>query len=497
MKCKIYGINSAGIKSKLQSLQSVLSELEPTIWMMQETKLRANETIRCEALKNYQVYYLNRQYSQGGGVALGVNKDLKSTLINEGDDDVEAISVKIFFKELSVRAITAYGPQENAIKEKKDRFWEFIEKEVIDADLEGDGLVIQMDGNLHAGSEVIRNDPNVQNQNGKLFSQLLERNPTLIAVNALDICEGVITRSRQVENRTEKAILDFYIINEKMRPFILKMKVDENKEYSLVNIAQQRKNNRLIETDHNALILDILLNKNYIKPKREEIFNLRNKVCQEAFWNETEKNQELLHCFKSKLPLEKQFKKWKRILDGIISKCFRKIRITPKTGDTGTKKLLKERIKLKGQAKIYESNKELKENIEKKIKQIEDDIGEDVVKQNFMDIVKTVKEIGIDSINGSGRKKVWDILKKKFPKNPHAVPVGKHDSKGNLITNHEQLKHLYLKTYTQRLRTRPIKEELQDLKKYKTTFLKQDLKIQSKTSLNLGKWFTLMLLSRV
>ena len=84
-----------------------------------------------------------------------------------------------------------------------------------------------------------------------------------------------------------------------------------------------------------------------------------------------------------------------------------------------------------------------------------------------MDIVKTVKEIGIDSINGSGRKKVWDILKKKFPKNPHAVPVGKHDSKGNLITNHEQLKHLYLKTYTQRLRTRPIKEELQDLKKYK------------------------------
>ena len=211
MKCKIYGINSAGIKSKLQSLQSVLSELEPTIWMMQETKLRANETIRCEALKNYQVYYLNRQYSQGGGVALGVNKDLKSTLINEGDDDVEAISVKIFFKELSVRAITAYGPQENAIKEKKDRFWEFIEKDVIDADLEveGDGLVIQMDGNLHAGSEVIRNDPNVQNQNGKLFSQLLERNPTLIAVNALDICEGVITRSRQVENRTEKAILDF------------------------------------------------------------------------------------------------------------------------------------------------------------------------------------------------------------------------------------------------------------------------------------------------
>ena len=90
-----------------------------------------------------------------------------------------------------------------------------------------------MDGNLHAGPGVIKNDPNILNQNGKLFSKLLERNPTLIVVNTLNICEGVITRIRQLENRTEKAILDLYIINEKMRPFIPKMKVDENKEQDL------------------------------------------------------------------------------------------------------------------------------------------------------------------------------------------------------------------------------------------------------------------------
>ena len=122
--------------------------------MIQETKLRANETIKCEALSSYQAYYLNRQFSQGGGVALGVNNDLKSTLIKEGDEDTEAISVKVFFKELSVRAISAYGPQENAIKEKKDKFWDFIENEVNEAELEGDGLVIQMDGNLHAGKDI-------------------------------------------------------------------------------------------------------------------------------------------------------------------------------------------------------------------------------------------------------------------------------------------------------------------------------------------------------
>ena len=97
-----------------------------------------------------------------------------------------------------------------------------------------------------------------------------------------------------------------------------------------IHIAQQKKNNRIIETDHNALILEILLNKNIIKAKREEIYNLKNKVCQEAFRKETDENQELLKCFTSKLPLEKQFKQWKQVFDNIISKCFRKIRIKQK-----------------------------------------------------------------------------------------------------------------------------------------------------------------------
>ena len=128
---------------------------------------------------------------------------------------------------------------------------------------------------------------------------------------------------------------------------------------------------------------------------------------------------------------------------------------------------MKERIKLKSQAKLIGVEKDVKENIEQKIKEIEDDIGEHVVKENFMKVAETVKELGVDIINGSGRKKVWDLLKKKFPKNSHAVPVGKKDSKGNLITNHDQLTHLYFKTYRQRMRTRPMKENLKDLKEHK------------------------------
>ena len=164
----------------------MIKELKPKAWTLQETKLKGNETIPCEVTSSYQVYYRNRQDSQGGGVALGVEKDLRSTLIREGEHEIEAISVKIFLKELELRVITAYGPQENALKVQKEKFWEFIEEEINNTELEGDGVIIQMDGNLHAGPELIKGDPNNQNQNGKLFCEFLARNPQLIVVNSLN-----------------------------------------------------------------------------------------------------------------------------------------------------------------------------------------------------------------------------------------------------------------------------------------------------------------------
>ena len=295
---KIYSINSAGIKSKLLSFETVLKNIQPSIWTMQETKLKSNETIKCDSLSEFCVYYLSRQNSQGGGVALGVRKSFPSTLISEGDDDTEAISVKVFVKQFAIRVVTAYGPQENALKEKKEKFWEFVEKEANEAELEGDGFVLQMDGNLHAGRGLIKEDPNIQNKNGKLFEEFLRRNKYLTVVNNLDVCEGIITRKRELENKTEIAVLDFFIINEKMRPFVRKMIIDEQKQFSLINLAQLKKNEKIIETDHNSMILDLKINCKNSTKRREEILNLRNKDCQKAFREETDQNQDLLKCFK-------------------------------------------------------------------------------------------------------------------------------------------------------------------------------------------------------
>ena len=467
---KIFGINAAGIKSKTDSFNEILSRVKPEIWMMEETKLKDNEHIKCEALKDFQVYYKSRQESQGGGLAIGVNKNLESTFINEGDEETEVMSIVVDVGKVRIRVLVGYGVQENAPKEKKEKFWAFIENEVIEAESEGQGILIQMDGNLHAGNQLVKNDPNPQNTNGKLFMQLLQRNKSLAVVNSMSICEGTITRRRIVENRLEQAVLDFFIVNTKLLPFLRKMTIDEKREFCLSNFAQHKKNKRVIESDHNSMLLEIELEISSKKPDRQEIFNFKKKEAQQAFFKETENNRELINCFNNELPFQVQSKKWEKIFNAILYKCFKKVRICKdkKKGNTRIG-LLQERLKLKMDLKSKSVDDASKEKIKDRIEKIEEVIGNRIVDEYHKDIIEIIKSFGGDetSLEGSGRLKLWNLLKKKCPKIKSAFPVGKKNRNGKLITNHNGLKKLYLKTYKDRLRNRPIKDDFEEIKNLK------------------------------
>ena len=84
---------------------------------------------------------------------------------------------------------------------------------------------------LHAGSALVKGDPNPQNRNGKLFMEFLERNKSLTVVNTLNLCQGIITRRRELETRAEEAVLDFCIVNDKLRPFINKIIIDKARNF--------------------------------------------------------------------------------------------------------------------------------------------------------------------------------------------------------------------------------------------------------------------------
>ena len=62
---------------------------------------------------------------------------------------------------------------------------------------------------------------------------------------------------------------------------------------------------------------------------------------------------------------------------------------------------------------------------------------------------------------------MWKIRQKVCPKNENPVPIAKKNENGDLISNKEELKLLYVTTYKNRLRHRDINPDyilLRDLK---------------------------------
>ena len=164
-KLRLVGVNANGIKSKMISFQRMISELKPGVFFLQETKLRKEGYLENEVdgASQYRIYEHLRKAKSGGGLAIGVAKELNSAWLCEGDDDIEFISVMIHLKNLAIRCVNAYGPQEKDLVEKKREFWANLDSQVEAAELESTGFVLQMDGNLWAGPELINGDPNEKN----------------------------------------------------------------------------------------------------------------------------------------------------------------------------------------------------------------------------------------------------------------------------------------------------------------------------------------------
>ena len=118
---------------------------------------------------------------------------------------MEAISIDITLSKIVISCTSAYGPQQRDSARNKSKFWDYLDKMADSAWNEGKGFYMQGDLNAWLGSDIIPCDPNIQNENGKLFNRFLKRHPELIVVNSLPVCKGLITRQRSlISGRCEK-----------------------------------------------------------------------------------------------------------------------------------------------------------------------------------------------------------------------------------------------------------------------------------------------------
>ena len=296
-KVQIIGLNCAGILSKLESFEDLLIEKEPSIFCLQETKVKRPNQIKTDSSRNFTIYELLRKKSNGGGLAIGVHNDLQPVWIDQGDDEVEVLVVEVWVNQFPIRIVNGYGPQMSDNSDRKRKFWTFLEKQVNNAIIAGAGIIVQMDGNSHLGPTIIEGDVNEQNGNGKLFCDFLLRNTHLTLINSLSMCEGKITRMRKTTKGVEKSILDVFIACDKILPYVTKMTIDENRENALTNFKRVRSHGRVIESDHNVIFLNLNLKFSKLKCERVTVFQFKNKEAQEMFKQLTTNTDEFTNCF--------------------------------------------------------------------------------------------------------------------------------------------------------------------------------------------------------
>ena len=163
-------------------------------------------------------------------------------------------------------------------------------------------------------------------------------------------------------------------------------------------------------------------------------------------------------------------------MNNIFQESFTKIRITSKVKETDTSRLLQIRSDLKEKLK----NSPDDDQIEEELTTIEEKIVKEVSEVNRKKVVDNFKSLantdGSSNING-----MWNLKKKTFPKNLPTLPTAKKDSRGNLVSTPEELKILYLNTYTHRLRHRPMVPEMEELRKLKEILCSKRLEMARKT----------------
>ena len=153
-------------------------------------------------------------------------------------------------------------------------------------------------------------------------------------------------------NNEERSVLDYFIVCKKFYNLVMKMTVDEDRKYCLTKFSSKTGSKTCKESDHNPLFLEINITWNTLfndVEKRIEIYNFKKVECFKMFQDMTENCQELVGCFDDteNINLNEAASKWLKVFNGILKKCFTKVRVNRRKKDGALEKLFKDREETK------------------------------------------------------------------------------------------------------------------------------------------------------
>jgi len=446
---KIFSANAAGCKNKIESLLHNINKLDAAIVTVQETHFDRKGKLN-EKLPDFEIFEAIRNKSKGGTV-VAVHKSLHPVLVEEYSNEFELLVVEVKIKDKNVRIISGYGPQENLKKEERVQFFSTLEEEVKKAKLNEVGVLIQMDANSKLGPSIIKGDPHKQSENGKLLSDIVQRNALCVINGDERKCTGKITRRRNTGVVFEESIIDFVITCEDVADIVSKMEIDEDKKYVLARYTKTKKGYKMQESDHNSIItsIDAEWNKKEV-PKRKESYFYKDEQSLKQFKEMTSEGQFLSEVFNDeKKDVEVTTKQFLKRMKFCITQCFRKTRMRGPKIDTKLDKLFEARRTLK--------TKKDKTSCDE-LNRVEEMLAMECAEQN----TKIVKEAcdGIACDNGGIKMHNMWKMKKKLRRTYCEPPAAMVDEYGNVVTDKKGIENIVIKRFEERLTPLTMKEDL-------------------------------------
>ena len=454
----IFSTNAASLvhPSKQFSLKRELEITKAAIFTVQETCFKTKGKLQVKDFVTFETI----QPKEKSGIMIGAHKSLSPVLIAEYNVDFELLVVEVHVNKKHIRIITGVGPHENRFEDIRMPFFLALEEEINKAELEGKSIYIEIDSNSKLGPEWIPGDKHAMSRNGRVLSDIISRHALFVA-NGSEKCSGLITRKRVTIERTEESSIDLVITSSDMVDDFVSLKVDDERKHVLTKLTRTLK----VESDHNVLVTTFKFDwLKSTKQTKNETYNLKNKQCQAKFFQETNTTRYLSSSFDDETEdLETSALRFINRLKKVIQKCFKKIRTTNKS-DKKTEELYESWRKLQG--KDDEQSKE-------DLKDIEKELAEKIA-NNFKTIEAEAGKYDCEE-GGFNSGKLWNLKKHLFPKH-RDPPTAMMDDAGNLVTSTDQINELAVqKLAIERLKNRPMKEGLEEMKKHKETICEANL----------------------
>ena len=234
--------------------------------------------------------------------------------------------------------------------------------------------------------------------------------------------------------KLESSSIDFYVVCERLLPFVTEMLIDSDRKYIATNFTNVKKGGKAIDTDHYTQVLKVKIEICPNSQIRHELYNFKNSQCQRTFKAITQHTGDFIKCFEGNVPTATKFSRWRNVLDTYCKRAFRKIRVkSKKVKPSGAEELNNKRNKL---IKLIETKRNIKtqEEIDILDKEIAN-ILHNKAKCNAYQFRKFC-----DRSSSFPVQLMWKIKKRTWPKKISTLPVAKINQSKKLVSSPREIK---------------------------------------------------------